>query len=145
MSEYPPRPTGRHPRPGEERLKSEGERRIARALTDYGLPYIYERRIPVPGQGGRRYLLPDFYLPTIDTCIEFYGRAGNVGYDERTTAKQRVYEQERLRVIALYPWDLCHRRWPQNLMDMLNAPGPSYEKPASQSQGYRPKRVYRRG
>ena len=100
--------------PLEARYKSEGERRIAAALHDYRVRFVYERVAPIMSEKGS-YLVPDFYLPDLDTYIEFYGRAGNADYDRHTAAKTRVYERSGLRVVAVYPWDLCHRTWPKNL------------------------------
>jgi hypothetical protein len=100
-------------------FKSEGERRIAQVLNQYGIPFIYEPKLPVIDDGVTRNLVPDFFLPAKNLFIEFYGRAGNAEYDRRVLWKESVYASNGISVLALYPWDLCHD-WPGRFINYVN-------------------------
>jgi hypothetical protein len=104
-------------------LKSEGERRIAETLDQYGIPFIYEARLQLKVRGVTKTFRPDFYLPDLDVYIEYYGRAGNEEYDRRTRKKQAAYSASGLAVISIYPWDLC-QNWPTYLTRRLARFGP---------------------
>jgi hypothetical protein len=106
-------------------FKSEGERRIARTLDHYGIPFVYEPRIPVRDNSVTRYLVPDFYLPRHHAFIEYYGRAGNAEYDRRTQRKESLYAANHIRVLALYPWSLC-QDWPARLLDYVDNSTPPF-------------------
>ena len=106
-------------------LKSEGERRIAETLDQYGIPFIYEARLPLQVRGVTKTFRPDFYLPDLGVYIEYYGRAGNEEYDRRTSRKQAAYSASGVEVISIYPWNLC-QNWPTYLTRSLArfAPAP---------------------
>ena len=101
-----------------EQFKSEGERRVARTLDQYGIPYIYEQPVRIKVNEKIRNFRPDFYLPQHNVYIEYYGRAGNNDYDLRTRTKQTAYAANNLNVISIYPWTLCEN-WPKYLLDRL--------------------------
>ena len=101
------------------RLKSEGERKIAAALTHYGIPFTYEPKLAVQDGTRRRVFRPDFYLPQRNVYIEYFGRAGNDSYDQRSSEKMRLYESNGHAVAPLYPWDLC-ANWPSGLLDHID-------------------------
>ena len=114
------------------KLKSAGERTIATALDHYGIPFIYEPKLPILDSGRRRVFRPDFYLPNQDIYIEYFGRAGNDGYDLRSAEKMRLYEAHRYSLIPLYPWDLC-KGWPDGLLARI---GQAERQAAQQSPPY---------
>ena len=66
---------------GGQAFRSEGERRIATTLDQYGIPFVYEKMVPVNDNGNIRTLRPDFYLSEFNLYIEYYGRVGNQDYD----------------------------------------------------------------
>ena len=103
---------------GSQAFRSEGERRIAATLNQYGIPFVYEKKVPVYDNGKIRTLRPDFYLPELNLYIEYYGRVGNQDYDLRTAKKQAAYAANNMNVIPLYPWDLLEN-WPNYLFDRL--------------------------
>jgi len=133
-----------------ERYKSEGERRIAQTLNQYGIPFIYEPKLPLKTDNRPTTLRPDFYLPQHNLYIEFYGRAGNQDYDKRTEHKQRTYAENNVKVLSIYPWDLV-QNWPGYLIDRLhNRSIPTkrqgtYQQPRHYKppKSYRPARRYR--
>ena len=100
------------------KLRSEGERRIAATLDQYGIPFLYEQRVIVNDNGKVRTLRPDFYLPEFNLYIEYYGRVGNQDYDLRTAQKQAAYAANNLKVIDVYPWNLV-QDWPNYLFKRL--------------------------
>lgn len=104
------------------RFRSEGERRIGATLDQYGIPFVYEQKVPVHDKGKVRTLRPDFYLPEFNLYIEYYGRVGNPDYDLRTQRKQEAYHANGIKVLPIYPWDLC-QDWPGHLLDKLRYPG----------------------
>ena len=105
-------------------FKSTGERKIAQALTQYGIPFIYEPRLQILEGHRKRHLLPDFFLPTPNVYLEYFGRTGNDSYDSRSQEKLRLYRINEYAVAALYPWDLC-RDWPGTLLDRIRDAVPS--------------------
>lgn len=101
------------------KLKSEGERRLAAALDYYSLPFIYEPKVTFLDGTRDRVFRPDFFLPDWNVYIEYFGRVGDDSYDKRTAEKIRLYESNRYALAAIYPWDLC-TNWPHRLLDQIN-------------------------
>ena len=101
--------------------RSQGEKRIAATLDQYGIPFVYEQRVRIQYNGRTQTLRPDFYLPEFNLYIEYYGRVGNQDYDLRTAEKQAAYAANNLNVISLYPWDLV-LNWPNHLLDRIRNP-----------------------
>ena len=99
-------------------FRSEGERRIAATLDQYGIPFVYEQKVTVSDNGKVRTLRPDFYLPEFNLYIEYYGRVGNQDYDLRTARKKAAYAANNINVVSIYPWDLLED-WPNYLFDRL--------------------------
>jgi hypothetical protein len=117
------------------RFRSEGERRIAATLDQYGIPFVYEQKVTVNDNGKTRNLRPDFYLPEHDSYIEFYGRVGNQDYDLRTAKKKAAYAANNINVIPLYPWDLLED-WPNYLFNRLpTRPTLQYKSPPIRRYG----------
>ena len=100
------------------KYRSEGERRIASVLDQYGIPFVYEPSLHISAQNQPRLYRPDFYLPTHNLYVEYFGRVGNHDYDQRTTQKLAAYEANNLNVLPLFPWHLA-QNWPNELLDRL--------------------------
>ena len=131
-----------------DKLKSTGERKIATALTQYGIPFTYEPKLAVQDGSRRRVFLPDFYLPTRNVYIEYFGRAGNDNYDRHSAEKMRLYQSNGHAVAALYPWDLC-QKWPGGLLERIRdaeqaavPTGTPYGNPATSYARHRQSRGY---
>ena len=84
-------------------VQSEGERRIAEALTAMGVAYRYDNRFRIVKGYAIR---PDFYLPEHDLYIEYWGMEGNLDYRIGMLQKQKLYQQAGKRLLSLYPRDL---------------------------------------
>jgi hypothetical protein len=83
-------------------VQSVGERRIADWLTAHGLAYRYDAKFRILGEFQIR---PDFYLPEIDTYIEYWG-LDTPQYKMSMYKKQTLYQQEGKRLVSVYPKDL---------------------------------------
>ena len=103
------------------KYRSEGERRIAKALDQYGIPFIYEPSIQILYQNQLRSFRPDFYLPSHNLYVEYFGRVGNQDYDQRTETKLTAYAANNLNILPLFPWHLV-QNWPNELLDRLHNP-----------------------
>ena len=83
-------------------LKSYGEQRIAGVLDRYGIRYQYERPILVIDRSRERLWYPDLWLPDPSVAVEYYGLAGNPGYDQGIERKADVYEQNGIGMVPVY-------------------------------------------
>ena len=85
--------------------KSRGEREIADCLNQYGIPFVYEKPTAVIDSDKLKIWYPDFSL-NCGLLVEYFGVNKNQEYAERTRHKLRVYKENRLDVIPLYPQDI---------------------------------------
>ena len=128
--------------------RSEGERRIAAVLNQYGIPFLYENPLKL-SEGKRTVLLrPDFYLPESSIYIEYFGRVGNADYDARIQRKESLYRANNIPYIGLYPWNLC-QKWPEAFLSTLEGKvsdyRPSINLPRYMGNASRPRPLYGRG
>jgi hypothetical protein len=79
-----------------------GEKTVCDILHRHGIPH--EREVAYPGSSAFR---ADWAVG--ETLIEYFGLAGDPGYDARTKAKRKLAAEHGLTVIALYPKDLAER------------------------------------
>ena len=100
--------------------RSGPERDIAALLDQYDLPFIYEKPTAVMDHGRARLWYPDFTLD-YGILIEYFGINGNQGYRARTRHKLKVYEENQLTVLPLYPPDLARSTWRQDLLGRIDA------------------------
>ena len=88
---------------GTEIFKSQGERRIARFLDQYGIRYVYEKPVAIVDENKTKLWHPDYFLPDLGVYIEFYGMAGQPDYDAGIARKTALYSANGIDVISLYP------------------------------------------
>lgn len=86
-----------------EGYKSEGERRIAEFLEEARIDFVYEKPILIEDKGKQRIWYPDFWLPDYSIIIEYFGVVGEEAYDLAIKHKMKVYAQNHLNVIPVYP------------------------------------------
>lgn len=98
--------------------RSHPEHQIAGLLDKYGLPFIYEKPTAVLDRGNVRLWYPDFTL-SYGPVIEYFGVNGNEAYRQRTEHKLKVYEQNQIDVVSLYPRDLSGR-WQDRLLARID-------------------------
>jgi hypothetical protein len=100
-------------------FKSEGECQIARFLECNSIKYKYESSVLVYADNDKpRIWFPDFYLPEFGVYIEFYGLAGEPGYDRGIKVKESVYAKNNINVIPVYPW-MFRKNWQGHIMQEL--------------------------
>jgi hypothetical protein len=104
--------------------QSKGEAQVGRLLDRYGLPFFYEQPILVLDDGGHRLLHPDFTLPTYNSLIlEFAGMPDKADYMRKLHYKQRVYHDNAIPAIFIYPQDLTGPSWPEGLYERISQEG----------------------
>ncbi len=92
-------------------VRSMAEKVIDDYLYHHSIVHSYEKRIIIP-KDHESILLCDFYIPEIDTYIEYYGKYDGE-YLSRKHAKDAIYKENNLNYIALSKKDL------DNLDDIL--------------------------
>ncbi|GMW04002.1 MAG: hypothetical protein AMXMBFR84_51360 [Candidatus Hydrogenedentota bacterium] len=110
--------------------RSEGERRIATTLDNYGIPYVYEPILTITTSGTTKRLCPDFLLPNEEIIVEYFGRITNQNYDQRMRSKMKLYDDNKIEVIPIYPITLLDH-WPRPLLD------PIYKRQQEYAQAFR--------
>lgn len=95
----------RKERTGRGRVRSNGERKIARYFESQGIPYVYERKLVLK----ERELFPDFYLPQHNVYVEFWGRINeDIRYRIFMCRKKEVYLKHKITVISVEPKHVQH-------------------------------------
>jgi len=84
------------------KYRSEGERKIASFLDSYGIPYIYEKPILVIDNGKPRIWYPDFSVYG-SIILEYFGIQGDADYDNGIEHKKKVYAENQIEMIPIYP------------------------------------------
>lgn len=77
-------------------VASKGELAIANWLDAREIAYRYEPELA----GG---LTPDFHIEGTDVLIEYWGMAGEPGYEDRMEEKMGIYEEHGYDVVGLFP------------------------------------------
>ena len=85
-------------------VRSRAEQLIDNYLYHHGIVHAYEKLI-VLDRESESILLSDFYIPEIDTYIEFYGKYDGE-YLARKHAKDQIYQENHLNYIPLGKRDL---------------------------------------
>ena len=100
--------------------KSRGEAQIGRLLDRYGIPFFYEQPLIVYDRGRYRIWHPDFTLPTLNGLImEYAGMPDRPDYMVGINHKQKVYLDNAIRAMFVYPWDLTGPNWSEKLHKKL--------------------------
>lgn len=91
--------------------RSRGEAAIAAALEQYGVPFRYEQPWLIHDRYHWRLWYPDFTLPGRGgQIIEYAGMPECPDYMRGVRRKQRIYADNGVRAVFVYPGDL--RRYP---------------------------------
>jgi len=85
-----------------ELVRSVGEQIIADALKSLDILYIYE----IPLKVAKYTLLPDFYLPSFEIFIEFWGMISNEEYRDKMQWKLKHYAIHHVPVVSIFPSDV---------------------------------------
>jgi len=110
--------------PHEPPYRSRGEAQVGRLLDRFGIPFYHEHPTLIYDRGRHRLWLPDFTLPTIDwLVIEYAGMPDVPEYMAGIRHKERVYRENWMRAMFLYPNDLRGPRWPEALIERVRCAG----------------------
>jgi len=119
IEQTPPQPTKEVPQtasdnfrekfPGTLRTKdghwvhSRGEVIIDNALYDYKLAHAYERKLPIAED-----VYCDFFIPTENVYIEYWGMEKDPKYAERKKTKLEIYKKYEFKLIELNDSDIAN-------------------------------------
>jgi len=84
-------------------VRSRAEVIIDNALYDYKLAHAYERKLPIEEE-----VYSDFFIPTENVYIEFWGMEDDPKYAERKRAKIELYKKYDFKLIELNDNDISN-------------------------------------
>jgi|CXWJ01.1.fsa_nt_gi hypothetical protein len=84
-------------------VRSRAEVIIDNALYDYKLAHAYERKLPIEED-----LYSDFFIPTENVYIEFWGMENDPKYLERKKVKLEIYKKYDFKLIELTDEDISN-------------------------------------
>lgn len=84
-------------------VRSRAEVIIDNALYDYKLAHAYERKLPIEED-----LYSDFFIPTENVYIEFWGMENDPKYAERKKIKLEIYKKYDFKLIELNDNDISN-------------------------------------
>ncbi len=84
-------------------VRSRAEVIIDNALYDYKLAHAYERKLPIEEE-----LYSDFFIPTENVYIEYWGIENDPKYLERKKAKLEIYKKYDFKLIELTDEDISN-------------------------------------
>ena len=120
--------------PLEPPYRSRGEAQVGRLLDRYNVPFFYEQPTLVYDRGRHRRWLPDFTLPTYDGLIvEYAGMPDVPSYAAGIRHKQRVYKNNEIQALFIYPRDLIGRNWPERIVERFHGAAAAYRRACGHS------------
>ena len=106
--------------PWEPPYKSRGEAQIGRLVDRYGIPFFYESPLKVQDRGRERTWHPDFTLFSYrGLVLEYAGMPDRADYMVGIRKKERVYAQNGIPAIFVYPQELRGPRWPAQVVGRI--------------------------
>jgi hypothetical protein len=106
--------------PWEPPYKSRGEAQVGRLLDRYGIPFFYESPLNVHDGERERTWHPDFTLFSYrGLVLEYAGMPDRPDYMAGIRKKERVYAQNRIPAVFVYPQDLRGPRWPAQVIERI--------------------------
>jgi hypothetical protein len=114
--------------------KSAGERRIADFLSRSGVKFEYESPTVVYDMNCQlRVWYPDFKVGGSDGLIvEYAGMQNNTDYDRGIAKKKKLYKQNGLDALFLYPQDIYKNNWQDNVAGKIRRSQASKASPRPQ-------------
>lgn len=94
-------------------VRSRAEYMIDNWFAEHGIVTYYERAIYLNSIR----IVPDWYIPSLDTFVEFLGLKGDPAYDDMWKKKERIYKDNGIKYVVLVDDDLADldRSIPQKL------------------------------
>ncbi len=106
--------------PWEPPYKSRGEAQLGRLLDRYGIPFFYEHPRTVHDGGWQRTWHPDFSLFSYrGLVLEYAGMPDHPDYMQGIRKKERVYAQNNIPAVFVYPQDLRSPQWPEQVIERI--------------------------
>ncbi len=106
--------------PNEPPYKSRGEAQVGRLLDRYGIPFFYESPLTVQDSGRERTWHPDFTLFSYrGLVLEYAGMPDRPDYMAGIRKKERVYAQNNVPAVFVYPQDLRGPSWPAQVVEQI--------------------------
>lgn len=106
--------------PDEPPYKSRGEAQVGRLLERYGIPFFYEMPTLILDRGKHTIWHPDFTLPhQAGLIVEYVGMPDVVDYMAGIWHKEKVYRENGLPSVFVYPDDLRGPDWPDQLVKKI--------------------------
>ena len=100
--------------------KSRGEAQVGRLLDRYGLPFFYESPLTIHDGVRERTWHPDFTLFSYrGLVLEYAGMPDRADYMAGIRKKERVYAQNGVPALFVYPQDLRGPRWPAQVVERI--------------------------
>jgi len=84
-------------------VRSRAEVLVDNALYDYKLVHAYERKLPIEED-----VYSDFFIPTKNVYIEFWGMEDDAKYAERKKKKIEIYKKYEFKLIELNDSDILN-------------------------------------
>ncbi|MFC1806125.1 hypothetical protein ACFL09_04005, partial [Planctomycetota bacterium] len=101
---------------------SRGEVQVGRLLDRYGIPFFYEYPVLVLDRGRHRVWHPDFVLPSYGGLIvEYAGMPDVPEYMAGIRYKERVFRENGVPALFLYPWDLREDSWEAKVLARIGS------------------------
>jgi hypothetical protein len=112
--------------PHEPRYRSRGEAQVGRLLDRHGIPFLYEQPTLIHDDGRHRVWHPDFTLPDLASrIVEYAGMPDVPEYARSIQYKQRVYRDNGIVAVFVYPYDLTGPSWPEQVLKRILEPYPA--------------------
>ena len=91
-------------------------------MDQYKIPFQYERELLIKDKSKSRIWYPDFYLHTYgNIVIEYFGVENNEYYDKSYIYKKRVYSENHIDLIKIFPKDIRARNLKSKILDGINS------------------------
>ena len=99
----------------ENHYKSAGERKIGEYLDSLTINYTYEKPVAVVYDGKTKLFYPDFHLDDYQILLEYLGMNGNPQNAKINDYKRKVYRENRLDLIEIFPADFM-KNWKEIIL-----------------------------
>ena len=102
---------------------SVGEKLIAQFLTQYNIPFEFEKPVAVYDGGKTKLWHPDFTLHQHgNVIIEYFGLSGkSADYDNSIEHKLGVYDNMNMKVVSIFPNELNRGIYRKRIMDEVGS------------------------
>lgn len=91
-------------------------------MDHYKIPFQYERELLIKDRSKSRIWHPDFYLHKYgNIVIEYFGVENDTFYDKSCIYKKKVYSENHIDLIKIFPKDIRARNLKSKILDGINS------------------------